>query len=137
MTDQLFPADDAREVHAVPPDAPLPARMRPRTLEEIVGQEHVLGEGSALRTAIEQGRPFSMVLYGPPGTGKTTLARIVAAAADAAFEELSAVQAGTAEVRSVLERARERRKGGRATIFFLDEIHRFHKAQQDRPLPEE
>src|SRR4051794_25137869 len=105
MTDQLFPAEDAREVHAVPADAPLAARMRPRTLGELVGQEHVLGEGSALRTAIEQGRPFSMVLYGPPGTGKTTLARIVAAAADAAFEELSAVNAGKAEVRGVIERA--------------------------------
>src|SRR3954453_19604614 len=136
MTDQLFPADDAREeIHAVPPDAPLPARMRPRTLEEIVGQEHVLGEGSALRTAIEQGRPFSMVLYGPPGTGKTTIARIVAHAADAAFEELSAVQAGKAEVTAVLKRAEERRRGGRATIFFLDEIHRFHKGQQDALLP--
>jgi putative ATPase len=103
MTDQLFPADDAREeIHAIPPEAPLPARMRPRTLDELVGQEHVLGEGSALRTAIEQGRPFSMVLYGPPGTGKTTLARIVAASADAAFEELSAVNAGKAEVRGVI-----------------------------------
>src|SRR3954470_1575696 len=136
MTDQLFPADDAREeIHAVPPDAPLPARMRPRTLAEIVGQEHVLGAGSALRTAIEQGRPFSMVLYGPPGTGKTTLARIVATSADAAFEELSAVQAGKAEVRGVIDRATERRRGGRPTIFFLDEIHRFNKAQQDALLP--
>ena len=70
--------------------------MRPAALDEVVGQEHVLGEGTALRTAIEQGRPFSMVLYGPPGSGKTTLARIVAAAADAAFEELSAVEAGQA-----------------------------------------
>ena len=82
--------------------APLAQRLRPRTLDELVGQEHVLGEGSALRTAIEQGRPFSMVLYGPPGTGKTTLARIVAASADAAFEELSAVNAGKAEVRGVI-----------------------------------
>src|SRR5215216_499931 len=135
MTDQLFPPDDAREIHAIPPDAPLPARMRPRTLDELVGQEHVLGEGSALRTAIEQGRPFSMVLYGPPGSGKTTLARIVAAAAEAAFEELSAVNAGKAEVRGVIERATERRRGGRPTIFFLDEIHRFNKAQQDALLP--
>jgi putative ATPase len=135
MADQLFPPEDADEVHAVPPDAPLAARMRPRTLDELVGQEHVLGEGSALRTAIEQGRPFSMVLYGPPGTGKTTLARIVAVSADAAFEELSAVQAGKAEVRGVIDRATERRRGGRPTIFFLDEIHRFNKAQQDALLP--
>src|SRR5919201_1696876 len=110
MADQLFPPEDAQEVHAVPPGhtppeavgrTPLAARMRPRTLDELVGQEHVLGEGSALRTAIEQGRPFSMVLYGPPGTGKTTIARIVAASAEAAFEELSAVQVGKAEVRGV------------------------------------
>src|SRR5204863_1704643 len=137
MADHLFPPEEtnAQEIHAIPADAPLAARMRPRSLGELVGQEHVLGEGSALRTAIAQGRPFSMVLYGPPGTGKTTLARIVAAAADAAFEELSAVNAGKAEVRGVIERATERRRGGRPTILFLDEIHRFNKAQQDALLP--
>jgi putative ATPase len=135
MADQLFPPQDAEPVHAVPPDAPLAARMRPRALDELVGQQHVLGEGSALRSAIEQGRPFSMILYGPPGSGKTTLARIVAASADAAFEELSAVNVGKAEVRGVIERAAERRRGGRPTIFFLDEIHRFNKAQQDALLP--
>jgi putative ATPase len=135
MADQLFEPDETEPVHAVPPDAPLAARMRPTSLDEIVGQEHVLGAGGALRTAIEQGRPFSMVLYGPPGTGKTTLARIVAASADAAFEELSAVNAGKAEVRGVIDRAAERRRGGRPTIFFLDEIHRFNKAQQDALLP--
>jgi putative ATPase len=135
MADQLFEPDETEPVHAVGPDAPLAARMRPTSLDEIVGQEHVLGAGGALRTAIEQGRPFSMVLYGPPGTGKTTLARIVAASADAAFEELSAVNAGKAEVRGVIDRAAERRRGGRPTIFFLDEIHRFNKAQQDALLP--
>jgi putative ATPase len=135
MADQLFPPQDAEPIHAVPPDAPLAARMRPRALDELVGQQHVLGEGSALRSAIEQGRPFSMILYGPPGSGKTTLARIVAASADAAFEELSAVNVGKAEVRGVIERAAERRRGGRPTIFFLDEIHRFNKAQQDALLP--
>src|SRR4051794_21499835 len=134
MADQLFEPEEPR-AEGVAPDAPLPARMRPRALEEVVGQEHVLGEGTTLRTAIEEGRPFSMVLYGPPGTGKTTIARLVAAAADAAFEELSAVQVGKAEVRGVLDRARERRRGGRGTIFFLDEIHRFNKAQQDALLP--
>ncbi len=138
MGGQLFPTDEpdaGSPAHAAGNDAPLPARMRPRTLDEVVGQDHVLGAASSLRAAIEHGRPFSMVLYGPPGTGKTTLARIVAASADAAFEELSAVQAGKAEVRGVLERAIVRRRGGRATIFFLDEIHRFNKAQQDALLP--
>ncbi|MET0957512.1 MAG: replication-associated recombination protein A [Solirubrobacterales bacterium] len=120
----------------VPSDGPLAARMRPRTLEDFVGQEHLLGEGSTLRTAIESGVPHSMVLYGPPGAGKTTLARIVAGAAHGAFEEESAVNAGRAEVRAVIERATERRRGtGQPTIFFLDEIHRFNKAQQDALLP--
>jgi putative ATPase len=117
------------------PGEPLAARMRPRTLDEYVGQEHLLGAGSALRTALESGRPHSMVLYGPPGTGKTTLARLAAERADAAFEELSAVEAGRAEVREVVARARERRRANRRTIFFLDEIHRFNKAQQDALLP--
>src|SRR5688572_32730725 len=86
--------------------------MRPRELGDFIGQEHVLGPGSALRTAIETGQPHSMILYGPPGTGKTTLARIAAAGAGAAFEEASAVNAGRAEVREVIARAEERRRGG-------------------------
>jgi len=110
--------------------------MRPRALEEVVGQEHVLGEGAALRSAIESGKPHSAILYGPPGAGKTTLARIAAAGAQGAFEEESAVNAGKAEIRAVIERARERRRAsGRPTILFLDEIHRFNKAQQDALLP--
>ena len=141
--DRLFDAGDRTDTspagegvrRAEAHDGPLAARMRPRQLADFVGQEHLLGEGSALRTAIESGRPHSMVLYGPPGTGKTTLARLVAEHADAAFEELSAVEAGRAEVRQVIERARQRRDGGRSTIFFLDEIHRFNKAQQDALLP--
>jgi putative ATPase len=115
---------------------PLAVRVRPRSIEEFVGQSHLLAPGSALRTAIEQGHPHSMVLYGPPGSGKTTLARIVAARSNAAFEELSAVQAGRAEVRGVIERASHRREtSGAQTVLFLDEIHRFNKAQQDALLP--
>jgi len=133
--DRLFDPPDRGPDGGGEADGPLPARMRPRTLDEFVGQEHLLGPGSALRASLESGRPHSMLLYGPPGTGKTTLARLAAEHADAAFEELSAVQAGRAEVREVIARARERRAGGRGTIFFLDEIHRFNKAQQDALLP--
>jgi putative ATPase len=116
--------------------APLAQRLRPGTLEEFVGQQHVLGEGSALRRAIEEDRVHSSIFYGPPGSGKTTLARIVAASTGAAFEELSAVSASVKDVREVLARAQERLgTSGRRTILFLDEIHRFNKAQQDALLP--
>jgi putative ATPase len=116
--------------------APLAQRLRPRTLDEFVGQDHVVGAGRALRLAIEQDRVPSMILYGPPGSGKTTLARIVAQTTGADFEELSAVQATVSNVREVLARARERLgASGRRTILFLDEIHRFNKAQQDALLP--
>src|SRR4051812_9582302 len=116
--------------------APLALRLRPRSLEEFVGQEQVLGEHSALRLAITEDRVGSAILYGPPGTGKTTLARIVAETTGAAFEELSAVSASVKDVREVLARARERLgTSGQRTILFLDEIHRFNKAQQDALLP--
>jgi putative ATPase len=116
--------------------APLAARLRPERLEDFVGQGHVVGEGSALARAIAEDRLGSAVFYGPPGSGKTTLARIIAGATGAAFEELSAVSASVADVRAVLAQARERLGAqGRRTILFLDEIHRFNKAQQDALLP--
>jgi putative ATPase len=129
----LFSEAAAERAAAV---APLAQRLRPRTLAEFVGQEHVLAEGSALRAAIEDDRVSSSIFYGPPGSGKTTLARIVAASTGAAFEDLSAVSASVADVRAVIQRARDR-LGGNAqrTILFLDEIHRFNKAQQDALLP--
>ena len=127
-------SDAARE--RLPEHAPLALRVRPRTLEELVGQRHVLGDGSALRVGIETDRMGSAIFYGPPGTGKTTLARIVAGATGAEFEELSAVSATVKDVREVLARARDRLgMQGQRTILFLDEIHRFNKAQQDALLP--
>ena len=135
MAEQLFEAPEGGAPEGPAPNAPLATRMRPRDLEEFAGQTELLAPGSALRVAIESGEPHSAVFYGPPGTGKTTLARIIAARAHGAFEELSAVNAGRAEVREVIARAQERRRAGRPTIFFLDEIHRFNKAQQDALLP--
>jgi len=126
-------AEAARERQAK--QAPLSVSLRPSSLDELVGQQHVLGPGSALRLAIEQDRPPSMILFGPPGTGKTTIARIVAERTGAAFEELSAVSARVDDVRAVIQRARDRLGGnGLRTILFIDEIHRFSKAQQDSVL---
>ena len=140
MSGTLFgedPAEPTRTRTGVPEsDAPLAVRMRPHGLDEVVGQPHLVGPDAPLRRAIEEGRPHSMLLHGPPGSGKTTLARLIAAAANAAFEELSAVEVGRPEVRQVLERARHRREAtGERTVLFLDEIHRFNKAQQDALLP--
>ncbi|HTI35458.1 MAG TPA: replication-associated recombination protein A [Miltoncostaea sp.] len=114
---------------------PLPARMRPESLDEVVGQAALLGPDGALRRAIQGDRVPSMILYGPPGSGKTTLARVVAHGSDAAFEELSAVSATVADVRAVMARARDRLAAGQRTVLFLDEIHRFNRAQQDALLP--
>jgi len=115
--------------------APLAERLRPRQLDEVIGQRHLLGPGKPLRTALETGRLHSMILWGPPGVGKTTLARLVAGASDAQFIVLSAVLAGVKDIRDAVDRAELARRGGRRTVVFVDEVHRFNKAQQDAFLP--
>jgi putative ATPase len=119
----------------VPKDAPLALRMTPRSFDEYVGQQDVVGPGKALRKAIEQDRVPSMLFWGPPGIGKTALARLVARTTHSQFRQLSAVTSGVQDVRSVTAKARQLRERGRKTILFLDEIHRFNKAQQDALLP--
>jgi putative ATPase len=114
---------------------PLAARMRPRTLAEYVGQRHIVGEGHALRRAIEADNVPSMILWGPPGTGKTTLAEVIAGATGSTFVGLSAVSAGVADLRAVVAEAKRARALGKRTVLFIDEIHRFNKAQQDAVLP--
>jgi putative ATPase len=133
----LFAAD-ALEVAAAPSaSAPLAARMRPRTLDEVVGQRHIVGEGKLLRRAIEADRVSSIILFGPPGTGKTSLAQVIAASTRSRFERLNAVESSVADLRRVIAAAAARAaNGGPPTLLFIDEIHRFNKAQQDVLLPD-
>ena len=127
---------DAQGADALSERAPLAERLRPKNLEEVIGQDHLTGPGGPLRTALERGRIGAVVLWGPPGTGKTTLARALAAEIEGEFVPLSAVTSGVKEVRAALDTARERIKyEGRGTILFVDEVHRFNKTQQDALLP--
>jgi putative ATPase len=129
-------ADGVGAVSGAGAGAPLAARMRPRSLAEFRGQEHLLGQGKAIRAMLDNGQPSSMILWGPPGSGKTTLARIIAQETDVTFVAFSAVTDGIARVREIVKEAAERlRATGRKTILFCDEIHRFNKAQQDAFLP--
>ncbi|MGQ0717261.1 MAG: replication-associated recombination protein A [Pseudonocardiales bacterium] len=125
-----------RAEHRLSASAPLAVRMRPATLEEVVGQDHLLAPGSPLRRLIEGGAAASVILYGPPGTGKTTLARLVSQATGRRFEAMSALSAGVKEVRAVIDAARRRlgREGGDVTVLFIDEVHRFSRTQQDALL---
>lgn len=131
MNDLFAKGDTKRE-----PDAPLAERMRPRTIDEVAGQQHLLGPGKPLRLAFEAGKPHSMILWGPPGVGKTTLARLMAQSFDAEFIAISAVLAGVKEIREAVARAEiVLQQSGRRTILFVDEVHRFNKSQQDAFLP--
>ena len=133
--ESLFDAASSSAQAAPAADAPLAERLRPRTFDEVAGQPQLLSPGKPLRVAYDSGRLHSMILWGPPGVGKTTLARLLAGAVDAEFIVLSAVLAGVKDIREAVEHARSARRAGRATIVFVDEVHRFNKAQQDAFLP--
>ena len=123
------------DLFAAAPRVPLAEALRPARLEEVIGQDHLLGEGRPLRLAFQSGKPHSMILWGPPGVGKTTLARLMAGAFGSEFVALSAVFSGVKDIRTAVEQAERHRLGGRHTILFVDEIHRFNKSQQDALLP--
>ncbi|WP_425444410.1 replication-associated recombination protein A [Saccharothrix carnea] len=133
--DGLFGVDPEEKAARIAANAPLAVRMRPRTLDEVVGQDHLLGPGAPLRRLVEGSSPASIMLYGPPGTGKTTLATLVSQATGRRFAALSALSAGVKEVRAVIEEARRRLvRSGESTVLFIDEVHRFSKTQQDALL---
>jgi putative ATPase len=137
MTENLFPERAPAEQRPQSSAAPLATRMRPRTLEEFVGQRHILGQGKLLWRAIKADRISSIILYGPPGTGKTSLAQVIANATSSKFERLSGVDSNVADIRRVISTAANRlANAGQKTILFIDEIHRFNKAQQDVLLPD-
>ena len=129
MADTLFSEAPDRS------QQPLAERLRPRNIDEVIGQQHLLGAGKPLRVAFASGEPHSMILWGPPGVGKTTLARLMATAFDAEFIALSAVLSGVKDIREAVERAEQYRAHGRRTLVFVDEVHRFNKSQQDAFLP--
>ncbi len=116
-------------------DKPLAERLRPKNLDQVVGQQHLVGPDGIIRKLVEQNKLVSLIFWGPPGTGKTTLARILAQGSGAAYEEISAVTSGLPDVKKVIERAKDRQQLGESTVLFVDEIHRFNKAQQDAFLP--